>query len=83
MLLHPATHLSLKSMTLLSLHSSCTADSRTRGGFTRCDATGVSPLTANSSVPRSYSPHVWLAACGTQQHVLHSQHRTCWHQAHS
>jgi hypothetical protein len=74
--LHILTHLSLKSMTLLTLHSSCTADSRTRGGFTRCEATGVSPLTLNSSTPRSYSPHVWLAACGAQQHRLCAEHRT-------
>ena len=36
-----------------SLHSSCTTDSATRGGFTSFDATGVRPASSSSSTPRS------------------------------
>jgi hypothetical protein len=45
-----------------SLHSKCTADSATRGGFTRSDGRRVSPDSSNSSVPRGNEPQQWLAA---------------------
>src|ERR1700759_1929224 len=39
----------------LTIHSICTGDSATRGGFTYSDGNGVSPALTNSFIPLGYS----------------------------